>query len=402
MYGDFILLERDEQTSQRIERLAFGDTSGRNEAWLRDTLLAHPEILPIRDIAPSYGPLVPLCREMRTAAGPIDITYINRHGLLTIVECKLWRNPEARRKVVAQVLDYASALSKWSYSDLQREVARATGRVGNVPFELVRAQHPEVQEHTFVDAAAAALARGRFLLLAAGDGIREDVGAMAELLDRNLGSGFSFGLVEVALFGLADGGLVIQPRVIAKTQLLERVVVLPSQSGGRTPFVESVDEPSVPEGSAVQAEGPGAAESPKQAEYRRWWQPVLDMRFDDPDQESPKLYWPNHVRAALPWPQTWLTAYRYGDRIGVGTGGREEAVNALTEKLGDQAVAALAELPPGTELKRSQLHNYMCYSVTRPVAELGNDDGVCAWVISTLNTFANVLRPKVEAAFKNK
>src|SRR6516225_9199801 len=42
-----------------------------------------------------------------------------------LVECKLWKNPEARRQVVAQTLDYVSALSRWSYADLQAKVAAA-------------------------------------------------------------------------------------------------------------------------------------------------------------------------------------------------------------------------------------------------------------------------------------
>ena len=110
MYGDFFLLEQENEDAVRAERLAFGETAGRNEAWLRDTLFEHPEILPIRDIDPSFGPLIPLCKELRTDAGPLDIAYINQHGQLTLVECKLWRNPEARRKVVAQVLDYVRAI----------------------------------------------------------------------------------------------------------------------------------------------------------------------------------------------------------------------------------------------------------------------------------------------------
>ena len=49
--------------------------------------------------------LTPLCTELRTEAGALDIAFINQFGRLTLVECKLWRNPEARRKVVAQALD---------------------------------------------------------------------------------------------------------------------------------------------------------------------------------------------------------------------------------------------------------------------------------------------------------
>ena len=108
------LLERDGSPAVRAERLAFGETAGRNEAWLRDTLFAYPDLLPLRDIDPSFGPLTPLVTELRTEAGPLDIAFINQFGRLTLVECKLWRNPEARRKVVAQALDYARAVSRWS------------------------------------------------------------------------------------------------------------------------------------------------------------------------------------------------------------------------------------------------------------------------------------------------
>ena len=60
MFGDVFLLERDGSAAVRAERLAFGETAGRNEAWLRDTLFAYPDLLPLRDIDPSFGPLTPL------------------------------------------------------------------------------------------------------------------------------------------------------------------------------------------------------------------------------------------------------------------------------------------------------------------------------------------------------
>jgi hypothetical protein len=146
----------------------------------------------------------------------------------------------------------------------------------------------------------------------------------------------------------------------------------------------------------------GRVESPKQAEYRRWWQPVLDMRFDDPDQESPKLYWPNHVRTPLPWPQTWITAYRYKDQIGVATGGRVEALNSLNERLQSQVTEILTDLPTGTEYKASDLHDYQTMAVTRALAELGGEEGARTWAIKTLNAFSNALRPRVEAAYRGR
>lgn len=146
MYGEFILFEEADGRAQSVRKLTIGDTCGRDESWLCGTLAAVPEIIPIAEIDASYGPLVPLCRELRTDAGPVDLAFINPDGLLTLVECKLWRNPEARRKVVAQVLDYARSISRWTYADLQREVAKATRMLGNVPFALVQAKHPGLEK----------------------------------------------------------------------------------------------------------------------------------------------------------------------------------------------------------------------------------------------------------------
>ena len=40
----------------------------------------------------------------------LDNLIMTNRGQLALVEVKLWRNPEARRKVVAQALDYAAAV----------------------------------------------------------------------------------------------------------------------------------------------------------------------------------------------------------------------------------------------------------------------------------------------------
>jgi hypothetical protein len=173
MYGEFILIERSGKL-ERAKGVRVGDLKGKDELWLKNTLFDHPEILPIDEIDPAYGPLVPLCTELHTDAGFIDAAFINEHGRLTIVECKLWKNPEALKKVVAQVLHYVSELAKWSYSDLQREVSKRAHRQGNIPFEVVRERaNAKLFEKTFVDAASRSLREGRFLVLIAGDGIQE-------------------------------------------------------------------------------------------------------------------------------------------------------------------------------------------------------------------------------------
>jgi len=89
-----------------------------SEAWLQDLIRRHPAILPTGEIEPVFRPLLSIGCEVGTAAGSIDNLFISPRGYLVLVETKLWRNPEARREVVAQAIDYASCLSRWSYDQL--------------------------------------------------------------------------------------------------------------------------------------------------------------------------------------------------------------------------------------------------------------------------------------------
>ncbi len=149
-------------------------------------------------------------RELNTPAGPIDVLYATPTGRLVALEAKLWRNPEARRKVIGQILDYAKELSRWSYDDLQREVACATraetGHPGNL-HALVRRRYPDTDECAFIDGVAKTLRKGEFLLLIVGDGIREGAASIAEFLEANGMLHFTFGLVEMAIRLGGDGHL---------------------------------------------------------------------------------------------------------------------------------------------------------------------------------------------------
>src|SRR5260370_41471662 len=78
-----------------------------NDFWIQEFIFEHSGALPIGEIEPVFGPLIPVCIELSTNAGPVDLVFINSEGLLTLGECKLWKNPEARRQVIAQILDYA-------------------------------------------------------------------------------------------------------------------------------------------------------------------------------------------------------------------------------------------------------------------------------------------------------
>lgn len=393
MFGEFLLLDAAGSATRRAARLPLGDTSGRNEGWLRDMLFEHPGLLPIGEIDPSFGPIVPLCRELRTEAGPVDVTFISPNGRLTLVECKLWRNPEARRKVVVQILDYARALVRWSYSDLQRQVAIALGRQAETPFEMARALDPKLTEHQFVDSVTRNLRSGRFLLLIAGDGIREDVTALTELITHNSPFGFTFGLIELALYDFGSGGIAVQPRVPVRSQVVERrVMVLPGGEGLVDAYGES-------EGSEVEVgEQEAASEIGRHEIYRAWWRPVIDMRFDDPDQGSPRLHWPNHVRVDLPYPRVWLTAWHsdtIGGSSGVSLSGRPSSRGHVL-RLMEPLDALITLLPDGTVDADSSDPAKRSIYTKRPNNSFASDDECRLWLTTVLNSYVNVFRPRLK------
>lgn len=276
------LLINADKTEHRLERVPLGDTATYTENWLQDLLYRHPQCLPAAELDHIYDVIVPLCREMSTDAGPIDVVYATPSGRLVIVEAKLWRNPEARRKVIAQILDYAKELSAWDYEELDKQFRRARRRElgGQEPpslFEVVRAVKPDLDEARFVDSVARYLQRGEFLLLIVGDGIREGAGALAEFLEGHGTLHFTFGLVEVAIYRTSADALLVQPRVVSRTEIVRRFVVqLPDGRALRESDAAAVD-------SDLEVDDPTlAAERDK---YQSFWKEFLDtLSLDDQSQ----------------------------------------------------------------------------------------------------------------------
>src|SRR4051812_45651001 len=116
------MLDAGGRATGRLERAAFGAGGARDEKWLQALLFAHPEAVPIEAIDPGAGMIVPICRELAIpkdgATVFLDVLAVTPPGRLVLIECKLWRNPQARREVIAQILEYAALLRRWTYADL--------------------------------------------------------------------------------------------------------------------------------------------------------------------------------------------------------------------------------------------------------------------------------------------
>lgn len=202
-----------------------------DESRLQQLLFDHPQLLPTGEIEPLFDELIPVARELPTAAGPVDLVYVTADGFLALAETKLWRNPDARRSVVAQIIDYTKEMARWSYTDLIeaiRKVRKRTDLDGDPLTALAAEASEDFDEAAFHDQVSRNLRLGRFLLMIVGDGIREDVEHMADYLQQTPQLGFTLALIEIGLYRLdakRDDPLFIQPRILARTQEVTRAVV---------------------------------------------------------------------------------------------------------------------------------------------------------------------------------
>ena len=80
------------------------------ETALQEALKRNPEAIPVADLELDH--VIVVGRETPLPAGAIDLLLVDAQGQVLIVETKLSRNPELRRQVVAQLLDYGASLWK--------------------------------------------------------------------------------------------------------------------------------------------------------------------------------------------------------------------------------------------------------------------------------------------------
>lgn len=98
------------------------------EGWLQELIYTNPSVLPAGEVRVDASQLIPIGREVAVDSGRLDCLYVSPTGTLTLVEAKLWRNPEAHREVVAQIIQYADELSRWTYEDLDHAAITHTGK----------------------------------------------------------------------------------------------------------------------------------------------------------------------------------------------------------------------------------------------------------------------------------
>lgn len=194
----------------QFERVLARDL-GLQETWFRDAIFDNPELViaPCREAGRVTADemWLPWRIESNFGSGPIDVLLVSSYGRIGIVETKLSYNPQKRREVVAQVLDYALSLQDTDREDLP---------------ELPASPHAP-DESDLADA----LQSGKFLLVIAGDALDPRALRLSQaLLARHLTNEWDLAMIDLNVYReIGASGLLVVPELLGTVQAEVRQVV---------------------------------------------------------------------------------------------------------------------------------------------------------------------------------
>lgn len=174
------------------------------EAELQLLLMGSPDLIPIEEITGSQPQVRVFVPDFGLpGSGASDLVGVDELGNITIVECKLAANPEVKRKVVGQVLEYAAFLWRMSYEAFDARVAQ---RIGKQLAQLVAdsVSPAEWSEEDFRRQVSSTLSAGDFSLIIAVDALNEELRRTIEYLNSRGPSSVKLYALEARYFADKD------------------------------------------------------------------------------------------------------------------------------------------------------------------------------------------------------
>lgn len=200
-----------------------------SEDLLQKLIFAEPNLLSAEEIDPDFSDLIPINREVPVKSGSIDALYITPEGKICVVETKLWRNPEAHRSVVAQIIDYAKDLSKMSFDSFCESVIKnKNSDAKKLFFKKIKDKQPNINEIRLQQNIQDALFHGRFLLIIVGDEIFPEVAFLTESISSAPHLEFNIALAELRFYRNIDDQdhqLLVVPQIVGESKPQVRAVV---------------------------------------------------------------------------------------------------------------------------------------------------------------------------------
>ena len=165
---------------------------------------------------------------MSVSSGSIDNLYLIPDGTICIVETKLWRNPEAHRTVLAQIIGYAKSLSALSFDEFCQAATKEKAESAVSSFFIkIKSRYKDFNQEELQSKITESLTNGRFLLLIVGDKIFPEVVLLKEAIGSAPNLEFNIHLIELRFYSLEKNPdqLLVIPQLVGRTVEKVRAVV---------------------------------------------------------------------------------------------------------------------------------------------------------------------------------
>lgn len=163
-----------------------------DEAQLQKFLYDSPELLEWQD----DEPIVFTRESALRGSGYTDLIGVAANGDIILVETKLAKNPEIRRKVIGQVLEYAAFLWGMEYAQFNQFFVSGEGRSLS---EILAEKSDDFVADEFQNTVSKNLKDGRFFLLIAVDEMNKELERIIAYLS-SCGSGVRLEALAVRVF----------------------------------------------------------------------------------------------------------------------------------------------------------------------------------------------------------
>jgi hypothetical protein len=167
------------------------------EADLQRLLLESPSLIPIDEMREGISPLVVAVGEFGLpGSGSTDMLAFTADGDVAVIECKLAGNPESKRKVIGQILEYAAFLWGMTYDEVDERVKLR--KEGKALSELIEAAVAgQWEEPSFRAGLSETLRNGGFVLIIVVDELNDELRRIIRYVNECGTSGYSLHALEV-------------------------------------------------------------------------------------------------------------------------------------------------------------------------------------------------------------
>lgn len=191
------------------------------EAALQDILNNHPAVLSGRQMAPgSQDPprFILLKNEKNQGRNSLDHLFVDQYAKPTLVETKLFENPEAKREVIGQLIDYAAnAAASWCNGIARKDAKEFWNKKGKNLDQLIIDELDVENVEKFWSDFESNLMQEKLRLIIAADMLRPEVRRMIEFLNRRL-EGIDVMGLELSCFSGGSEDIVLVPTIIGLSQ----------------------------------------------------------------------------------------------------------------------------------------------------------------------------------------